>query len=754
MAQEEQTKGSRDQLTPEIISEHLRSHDRKMYENRDEWALAKATYMTRFWRHVRGGGSYTSDTSRSRTSDIDIEVNRLWQVIQAYLSALYPRAARTVMSPDPAGEGDPVKAELAVNRWLVSSKIHQRVMSALRQGLLYPGCGVKVGYTPGYGNPLDRVWMRVIPWWEMILDSDVGDVEDERFRGHVYYRPVRDVEEEYGLEDLSGTERLDFLRDRSSVGTQSNKGNDRAPSDNQAFVRVLEICNLVDIAKDKEDDSVEYKGRLEIYVMGQGALSKKPVFTGPLPFAESDGRAMSHIIPLVFNHEPEYPLRGISHSARIMPQLKELNSYRSFMAIATRKDTRQYVTRKGTFSSDELTNLTEGHDGLVLEAEQGFEKPLADAIIPIQNAPISSNIDRYLMQVENDLERCIGFSPAARGIVTKATAFEVQAVQQYTESEYGMHAAIKDEWLSGLVRLVLRALIASMQDTGDSAGAYEDQEVELSSTEAKPDTEEDDESETKKEVQSAVADDISGKESPFVDDDVVEDRGKTRVDEDTVEVSFDTLTLKDRDEPVEITPMDLDAAFDISFVEGGRTPMTDAAMQQNLVGLMEPYIGLWGAVQQGGPGSVMARAYMKVLAERFDLPKDLHPDELAIRIKEQEEEDKEKKKEARKEARKNGAAPEEAAPAMGPPQGPPGPPQGPPGPPQPQGAPMGPPAGGMPSLEEVAMLPPDQAIPMLREMFADDPEMQAALDQLMQMPPEQQQRALSVLAQGPEVAPM
>jgi hypothetical protein len=53
--------------------------------------------------------------------------------------------------------------------------------------------------------------MRVIPWWEMVLDSDVGDSEDERFRGHVYYRPKIEVEEEYGLTDLSGTSVMIFF---------------------------------------------------------------------------------------------------------------------------------------------------------------------------------------------------------------------------------------------------------------------------------------------------------------------------------------------------------------------------------------------------------------------------------------------------------------------------------------------------------------------------------------------------------------
>lgn len=91
------------------------------------------------------------------------------------------------------------------------------------------------------------------------MDSDVGDAEDERFRGHVYYKPVKEVEEEYGLTDVAGTERDDFLRvgysgkDSGSSKNRLYPKQDKARSDNSNFVRVLEICNLKDSYEDKEN---------------------------------------------------------------------------------------------------------------------------------------------------------------------------------------------------------------------------------------------------------------------------------------------------------------------------------------------------------------------------------------------------------------------------------------------------------------------------------------------------------------------
>lgn len=733
---------SQDQLNPKMLHEQVRAHDKRSREQRGDWALTKATYLTKYWDHRRQG----ADVGRMvRNEDVEIEVNRLWGVITAYLSALYPRASRAILSPDPAGEGDAEKAELALNRWLGSTRSHSRVMSALRQALLYPGSGAKVGYRPGRGSPLDRVWLRVIPWWEMLLDSDVSDQEDERFRGHIYYRAKSEVEREYGLEDLSGSAREDFLSNSSKYeDTSKKKRRDQkvAESDRDNFVRVLEVCNLVDTIRDKNNPDIEYMGRLEIYVLGQGRESLKPVWMGPLPFASVDGTPLPHIVPLVFNHEPEYPLRGVAHASRILPQIKELNSYRSFMAMASRKDTRQYLTRKGTFSADELTKLTEGEDGLILQVDQDFTHSLDDAIRPINNSPLSSNFTNYMNTVEADLERNIGFSPQARGIVTKATAFEVQAVQQYTESEYGMHAAIKDEWLIAVLRIVLRAIVASMQDTGDSAGAYDGQELDMANVGAVQSDGEEDATESVAE-EAAIAD-IAGGNSPLIDDDMVPELGRQDIHGGTA-VKTQEMTLRDRREIIAVNVMDLNADFEISFVEGGRTPSSDTAMQQNLIGLMDPYMSLWQASQEEGPQGVMARAYMKVIAERFDLPKDLHPDELELRIETVEEEEPEETSDDQ-EMRDAmvGGQPQGAPPAAPPPGAPPGapPPGAPPGAPPPA-------AGNMQQMfQQLAQLPPEQAISQLRQVFSDNPQMVELLDRAATLPPEEQARIIGMLAEG------
>jgi hypothetical protein len=480
----------KDQLQPKYVMEHIKAHDARMEVGSRDWAIAKAMYMTMYWS-FRNTGSTTKKEKTRNVRDVDIEVNRLWPIVGAYLAALYPRANRAVFGPDPTDRGTPKLAELVANYWLSSKRVHQRIMDALRQGILYPGCAAKMGHNPGRGTAIDRTWIRVIPWWELLLDFDATDPEDQRFIGHIYFESKHKIQREYDLPELKGSGREDFLAQsgRGNERQESNLSSDqKAPSDRDAFVRVLELCNMVDTI---EVDGIVYPGRIEIYVLDQGGwLSKTPVYMGPMPVARPDGSPLPHIVPLIFNYEPEFPLRGIAHSTRMVPQLKELNHYRSFQAMASRKDTRQYLAWKNLFDEKGMDALTDGEDGLILQVDPDqFQGRLEDAIVPIKNAPLSNNIHLYTQQVESDLDRIVGSSPNSRGEITKGTAYEVRNTQFYTESEYGMHAMIKDQWMANLVYLALRVIIDAMQSTKGSRGQFAGEEradLDYASDEARP----------------------------------------------------------------------------------------------------------------------------------------------------------------------------------------------------------------------------------------------------------------------------
>lgn len=726
-----------DHLEPKAVLNHVAMHDKEMRDKQPRMALAKASYITRFWEWVEGERNSQADAP-FRLGRLDrIQVNRIKPAISGYLNSLYPRRMKAIYGPDPAGSGDPDLAELVMNRWFSSNNVRDRILLSSRQALLYPGAGAKIGYDAGTASAIDRCWIRAFPYWELILDREAHDWDDARFIGHAYYRPKHEVEDEYGLPELTGVSRVDYLSSTALGGhddktSKSNRQN-IADEDKTHFVRVVEVCNLVDEIEDESDGSIRYKGRLEIYVLDQGEMSSKPIYMGPMPFSNPDGTPLPHIAPLIFEHEPEYPYRGLAYVEQLLPQQMELNSYRSYMSQASRKDSRQYVTKKGVLDSETKTMLMDGEEGLVVEVDEEYQGGLADVIHPISHGAISSNIRNYMEIVERDLERGMTLSPAALGVVTKATAEEVRAVEAHTESEYGRHAEARDRWLEQILKIAIRAICAAMQDRGDSDGAYEHTEDEaLSAVGAgipEAAVEESSESEAEQAVEDAQ-EDLQIEEEEGEPEQVVE---AENVSEGTAEADVRAEAFPYTATPVEpeqvlhlfdpngelreITVADLDSEFTVGFTETGRSPMQDQEIKSNLVSLMGPYFQLLEMTAQGGTVGAAAKAYLEAMHDRFELPPNLSMEAVEF------------------------AAQSEPQPQQ---------PQAQPGQPAPGAAPApGPQQGGgeapadsqqeiMQILQQAAQLPPDQALQVLGELFKNDPELSQIVQEAMQMPPEAQ----------------
>jgi len=724
-----------DHLSPSAILNHVGMHDKEMRDKQPRMALAKASYITRFWEWVEGERAEQTDAP-FRLGRLDrIQVNRIKPAISGYLNSLYPRRMKAIYGPDPAGTGDPELAELVMNRWFSSNNVRDRILLSSRQALLYPGAGAKVGYDAGTSSAIDRCWVRAFPYWELVLDREAHDWDDARFIGHVYYRPKHEVEDEYGLPELTGVSRVDYL-DSTALGGHDDKKSKTnrqnvADEDKTHFVRVIEVCNLVDEIEDESDPSIRYKGRLEIYVLDQGTMSTKPVYMGPMPFSNPDGTPLPHISPLIFEHEPEYPYRGLAYVEQLLPQQMELNSYRSYMSQASRKDSRQYVTKKGVLDSETKTMLMDGEEGLVVEVDEEYQGGLADVIHPISHGAISSNIRNYMEIVERDLERNMTLSPAALGVVTKATAEEVRAVEAHTESEYGRHAEARDRWLEQLLKIAIRAICAAMQDRGDSEGAYEHTEDEAASA-------------VDADIPQGDIQEPSEEEAKQAVEDAQEDLGIDEEDQDQMveaeKVSEGTADADVRAEPFpytatpiepeqvlhlfdangelrEITVADLDSEFTVGFTETGRSPMQDQEIKSNLVSLMEPYFMLLEMSGKGGVAGAAAKAYLEAMHDRFELPPSLSIEAVEFA--------------AQSEPQPEAQQPPEGAPPPG-------------GAPPPEGAPAG--GGVSPEtqqeviqiLQQAAQLPPDQGLQVLAELFKSDPELSEIIQEAMNMPPEAQ----------------
>ena len=163
----------------------------------------------------------------------------------------------------------------------------------VEMALLFPGAGAKVGVEEGSGPPMRRVWSRAFPWWELVLDWDVSDPADERFRGHRYWMPVEDAEAKWGLDKLQGQARADFLGDTGRPNGEGDSAPPLGKDDDGEFVEMMEFVNLRDSFKGR--GGVTYKGRQEVYVLGQDRKEHEgPVHRGAglrLP----DGVGLPHI---------------------------------------------------------------------------------------------------------------------------------------------------------------------------------------------------------------------------------------------------------------------------------------------------------------------------------------------------------------------------------------------------------------------------------------------------------------------------
>jgi hypothetical protein len=745
-----------DILNPHVLRAHLEAHDKNSREQAKDLRLYKETYLTRFWETYQGGNARTM---QDLPSQIQVEVNRLYGIIESYVAALYPKAARVVVGPGPTLGGDSTKVEMVANKWLNQNRTHLRVLKAIRQGLLYPGSGIKVGVDDGPGDVLDRVWFRVIPYWEMVLDSDVYDEEDARFIGHVYYRPLREVEDQYGLSGLVGQPREDFLE--ANVHTSYNNNKRKGKKNKQEydpaedlFVRVYEVCNLIDTYQSEEG---AMRGKFEVFLLDQGDEFDDPIFSGPMPYSTRAGDPLPHIVPLIFNQEPEFPLRGISHASRLFPQIQEINVFRSFRANAARRDSRQYLAIDGVLTADQMSLITAGVDGLVIPVEDGRlnGRALNNVIVPIQNAQISPNIMNYEMQAEADLQRAAGTSPNAYGGVTGATATEVMNLRDYTESEYGRHAMIKDNWVAQVVHVFLRAIVASMEaPLRDFGMEYKREIVEFDDNAQKEQQMEEGLEEAADQVEEVA------EQAQEIAEEAAEEAGEGEavVVQATAEIDVDlppepdVIRIKQGPDIVEIRVEDLEGDFQIEVVDSRRTPFSDQAVRDAVLQLLQPLQQLWALIQKGGPEAVLAKAQMEAIVEKFDLPKDMHPEALGMALEEMTAE------QAQKEAEMGGQPPQ---PPQQPPPGPGAPPQqGPPPagpPPSPQGAqqpgpPPAPQGGGLPPelIQQLLGMPPAQAIQQLIELFTQSgapPEILQQMQQALQLPEDEQRQFLEGLLQ-------
>lgn len=622
------------QYTPDRVKQLITLHNARLGKRANVWRTLNAAYLTRYWEYI-GLLPGSVRWARWNVNGTEVEVNKLWRRVMTYKAALYRKTSRIECGADPiVGRGDAATASAVLNSIWTDEMTAEQMDRAVEMAILFPGAGFKIGVDTGRASPLRRVWTRVIPWWELVLDADVSDVRDERFRGHRYWAPKDEIEDKYNLTGLKGCKRKDFLFEETTVVDPRDMDLMQSEDDGE-FVEVFEFDNFVDWEKGKTGE--KYRGRQEIYILNQeDGKFDHPIEHAPLAFADADGVGMSHIEYLIFNHEPSYPLRGVSPCERVMPQIREINVYRTHMAALLRRNSRKWLYRKGSLPDDQIDKLMSPADMEFIGVEDETTD-LAAVLKPVPDIPISANFWQWTQQITADDDIAWGQSGPATGRPSDKgkTAYANQIEQFWTESEIGYHGQCLTSSVKRMARLWNRAVVHAMQSVGDTTGSVADVETGV----------------VKEPVELAPIGAVKGDQAPVANAAAAEkdaDAGPA-VAVDAVaglevgdavsgpgKVVVQEFDVRDLDGNVHhVTVPALDADFEIKFVDGGRTPMADAALLQFLTTQGQQYFQWFALVMQGGPAGVVARAWMQETASVAQLPPSLHVDTLERKAKDE-----------------------------------------------------------------------------------------------------------------------
>jgi hypothetical protein len=424
-----------------LIRAALAEHNQRWDRDRGLMRRLRALYDTEFWRSHKGE-VFGEHSIRVETSDA-------YSYIEAYVAALFTRSPSVVVAHDSSAVGDPAIAGATVNSWLHRQRAE--LERATRLALIYPWAGLKLAAQESE-DLVNRVALRAVPPWECIVDLDAERWQDARYVGHTYYLPIAEARRLYGSRDFKPVAKSFYFNPSgSSPSGSAPRAGAEVPS-SHLYVKVVELWDL------ESDRFLAWSPDL--------AEGEKLLKRIEIPLLDYDSRPLPTIVPLMYATKPDRPLEGYSTLSRVYDQFVEKNVFRSFIANAVRRDSRQFIARKDAFNAEEMAKLTSGIDGAIAETES--TDPLGALLAPVPNPSLSVDFDRYLAQIDGDLNRASLLAPFVKGEATRATATEVTALAQYSASEIGRLARERDGAIE-LVSSVYIRMVHLLAEEGERA---------------------------------------------------------------------------------------------------------------------------------------------------------------------------------------------------------------------------------------------------------------------------------------------
>jgi cellobiose-specific phosphotransferase system component IIB len=419
------------QLIRTILTEHEEYFDHL----RPQLKRFKNSYENKFWE-----GQQVDD------SMIRVETADCFSYIEGFIASLFSRSPAVAVGKDPSmTSGNASMAQEVVNRFLFEKR--EQIEIASRLALIYPNSFLKLSDAKSE-DMLEKVAIKALPPWEVITDMDASSWDSQRFCGHVYYLTVAEAKQKFGNKKFSAIPKVDYF-DTDNNAAYNGKINNLP--EEYLYIQVVELYDF------SYDHLYIWSPN---YSDGDKLLEKSEI-----PLRTYDDKPLSPLCPIYFARKPERPMCGLSAVARVYDQFFEKNILRTYWANSIRRDSRQYLYKEGTLDPEALAAITAGIDGAMIPVD---EQSLAGIIQPIGVESISTNFDRYLGQIEADINRGSILAPFSRGEATKATATEITALAQYSASEIGKLAREKDNSIELLARAYLRT-VSLLCEEGETA---------------------------------------------------------------------------------------------------------------------------------------------------------------------------------------------------------------------------------------------------------------------------------------------
>ena len=427
----------------DFIQAALKSHNDYWEKQKAVMTKLKNAYMTDFYR---------GQEMLIGPNELPVESSIAYEHIESIIGSLYTQAPGVEIGKDPIyRQGDADIAEILVNRFLQRKRPVLEQVSRL--ALIYPSAYLKLA--PRESSDLfERVDIRPIEPWNVIVDTDADCWQNQRYVGHIYWLTIPEAKKRFGQKDFKPCPKKDYF-DRANAWSGDYREHASLPED-FLYIKVIEMYDLT-------HDSLLFWS--PEYQDGQALLDKTTI-----PIRNFDDEPLPAIIPLYYSCDPSRPMVGYSALYRIYDQIKEKNLARSRMASAVRRDARMYIYDTGLVDANALEKISRGEDGTMIPIEGDIQR----AITLLQNPSVNADHSFYMQQIEDDLRRGTIQAPFTRGDATNATATEVNALQVYSASEIGRLARVRDEAIERLANVYIRLLHLAIDEEERVVIAAED----------------------------------------------------------------------------------------------------------------------------------------------------------------------------------------------------------------------------------------------------------------------------------------